>query len=186
MRIIAGTARGRTFDAPKGKDTRPTLDRVKEAMFGMLQFDIPDSDVLDLFSGSGNLGLEALSRGARTVVMNDMSRDCTSIIRSNVEKLGFSQQAVVTEMDFVACIERMKREGRRFRFAFLDAPYADGTAAKAAVLLIQNGLIEDGGRILLEHAHAMPPEIPSDVAVIEQTRKYGMCAFSVIKEACSR
>ena len=186
MRIIAGSARGRTFDAPKGTDTRPTLDRVKEAMFGMLQFEIPGADVLDLFSGSGNLGLEALSRGARSAVLNDASHGCVQIIRRNVEKLGFGGRTVVTELDYAACIERMRREGRSFRFAFLDAPYADGTAAKAAVGLIEGGLIEPGGRILLEHAYAMPPELPETVAVIEKTRKYGICAFSVIREADSR
>ena len=83
MRIISGTARGRQFDAPAGKDTRPTLDRVKESIFGSIQFDIPDSCVLDLFSGSGNLGLEAASRGAKKVICNDYNRDCAEQIRKN-------------------------------------------------------------------------------------------------------
>ena len=77
MRIIAGTARGRRFDAPKGMDTRPTLDRVKEALFGSIQFEIPQSTVLDLFSGSGNLGLEAASRGASKVICNVKTQNCS-------------------------------------------------------------------------------------------------------------
>ena len=81
MRIISGSARGRPIQAPQGRDTRPTLDRVKESLFGILQFDIPGSRVLDLFAGSGNLGLEALSRGAEHAVFNDKARPCVNVIR---------------------------------------------------------------------------------------------------------
>ena len=81
LRIIAGSARGRKFDAPKGMDTRPTLERVKESLFGILQFELEGSSVLDLFSGSGNLGLEAASRGAAYVVCNDRSRECAEQIQ---------------------------------------------------------------------------------------------------------
>ena len=89
MRIIAGSARGRRFDAPEGRNTRPTLDRVKEAMFGMIQFDIENTQVLDLFSGSGSLGLEALSRGGAHCVFCDNDKKSIQVIKRNVEALGF-------------------------------------------------------------------------------------------------
>lgn len=89
MRIIAGTKRGQPIAAPKGRDTRPTLDRVKESLFGIIQFEIAGKTVLDLFAGSGNLGLEALSRGAEHAVFNDAARESAAVVRTNVERLGF-------------------------------------------------------------------------------------------------
>ena len=91
MRIIAGSAKGRSFDAPQGRDTRPTLDRVKEAIFGSIQFQMPGATVLDLFSGSGNMGLEALSRGAAAAYCVDASPECAALIRQNGEKLGLTE-----------------------------------------------------------------------------------------------
>ena len=88
LRIIAGSCRGRIFEAPKGLSTRPTLDRVKEAVFGSVQFQVPGAVVLDLFSGSGNMGLEAASRGASRVVCVDHDPACAALIRRNGEKLG--------------------------------------------------------------------------------------------------
>ena len=95
MRIIAGSARGRRFDAPEGRNTRPTLDRVKEAMFGMIQFDIENTQVLDLFSGSGSLGLEALSRGGAHCVFCDSDKKSIQVIKRNVEALGFGGRSEV-------------------------------------------------------------------------------------------
>ena len=92
MRIIAGSARGRRFDAPEGRNTRPTLDRVKEAMFGMIQFEIENTQVLDLFSGSGSLGLEALSRGGAHCVLCDSDKKSIQVIKHN-EKRRFSAES---------------------------------------------------------------------------------------------
>ena len=153
MRIIAGTARGRRFDAPKGMDTRPTLDRVKEALFGSIQFEIPQSTVLDLFSGSGNLGLEAASRGASKVICNDYNRDCAEQIRKNAKLLSLDAVVQVYSKDFASCLNDLARAGEQFDFVFLDAPYQGGTAQAAAdrVLLpdllprIVGGLLEPEG-----------------------------------------
>ena len=89
MRIVGGSARGRKIDAPEGLSTRPTLDRVRESIFGSLQFDIPGAEVLDLFGGSGAMGLEALSRGAARAVFNDADAAAVRLITANAEKLGF-------------------------------------------------------------------------------------------------
>lgn len=183
MRIIAGSARGRRFDAPKGMDTRPTLDRVKESLFGMLQFEIPGSSVLDLFSGSGNLGLEAASRGAARVVCNDRSRDCAGQIQINAKLLGLDSVTEVRCLDFAVCLETLKREGAAFDFAFLDAPYADKTAQRAAEMLFSLGLINSGGRVIVEHAATLPPNVSETIATLTDRRRYGSCAISVYEQA---
>ncbi len=172
MRIIAGSARGRRFEAPKGLNTRPTLDRVKESLFGILQFRIPDSDVLDLFSGSGNLGLEAASRGARSVVCNDHDRACASLIRSNAASLGLSERIQVLCLDYEAALKRLKQEEAAFDLAFLDAPYADGTAAAAAELLYRWKLMRTDGRVVIEHDRKLPPAIGASYCRVCDQRCY--------------
>ncbi len=180
MRIIAGSARGRSFEAPQGMDTRPTLDRVKEAIFGMVQFAIPQSTVLDLFSGSGNLGLEAASRGAARVVCNDQSRNCVKIIQKNADSLGLSSVMTVLQMDYTAAIDWFCLGGMKADVAFLDAPYADGTAQKAAELLFKRDCICADGVVILEHAWNLPPHGAPGLMRIEKTRKYGACGVSVL------
>ena len=179
MRIIAGSARGRRFDAPKGMDTRPTLDRVKESLFGMLQFDLPGSRVLDLFSGSGNLGFEAASRGAARVVCNDRSRDCAEQIKVNAKLLGLDGVTEVLCLDYAACLDRLSRENAQFDFSFLDAPYADGTAERAAEQLFLSNLVAKDGRVIIEHATNLPPKVGQQIARLLETRKYGNCAISI-------
>lgn len=181
MRIIAGSARGRRFDAPQGMDTRPTLDRVKESLFGILQFDIPGSSVLDLFSGSGNLGLEAASRGAQRVICNDHSRECAGQIQKNAAMLGLQDRIKVYCLDYAVCIDRLRYEGMRFDLAFLDAPYADGTAAKAAEKIFISGILKEGGRVVIEHAKDLPPAVDAALAEVTDRRNYGACAISIFE-----
>lgn len=181
MRIIAGAARGRRFDAPKGMDTRPTLDRVKEAIFGGIQFEVPGSVVLDLFSGSGNLGLEAASRGAARVCCNDRSAVCAEQIRQNAHRLGLAHTITVSQMDFSDCIRALAQQGLQFDFVFLDAPYADGTAAQAVHQLMKAGLLKPSGRIIVEHAPKLPPEVEEAPVVHVTTRRYGECAVTILK-----
>ena len=183
MRIIAGSARGRRFDAPKGMDTRPTLDRVKEALFGMLQFDIPGSSVLDLFSGSGNLGLEAASRGARQVICNDSSRACAEQIQANAKLLGLDAAVQVSCKDYAACLNDLAHSNRRFDFLLIDAPYRDGSAQKAAELAVSLGLLPPQGRVIIEHAADRLPAVDERLATRVQTRQYGACAVSIYERA---
>lgn len=179
MRIIAGSARGRQIEALPGLATRPTLDRVKEAMFGALQFDLPGSHVLDLFSGSGNLGLEAASRGAKLVICNDASADCATLIRKNAAAVRLSDVVTVMQLDYREAIRRLVISGVRFDFAFLDAPYASGFAVDAARLLFSEGLMQPQGLVLIEHSSSYAP--PDDVPGVmrrRRTRKFGACAVS--------
>jgi len=181
MRIIAGVARGRKLETPQGMDTRPTLDRVKEALFGSIQFDLPGSIVLDLFSGSGALGLEAVSRGANIAWLNDYSADCVRCIRQNATATGLSEQIRILQQDYRSAIDTLSAQGIRFDLVFLDAPYADGTAQDAAERLFRADMITDRGYIVLEHAVDLPPRDISGLMRIRKTKKYGICAFSILE-----
>lgn len=178
MRIIAGTARGRQFDAPKGSSTRPTLDRVKESLFGSIQFDIPNSQVLDLFSGSGNLGLEAASRGARRVVCNDYDRACAALIKKNAASLGLSDRVEVLNLDYLQAIDELCRREERFDFAFIDAPYHKDMAQQAAYLLFDRGLMTQNGTVIVEHDSKLIPKECPPTLVIKRTRLYGSCGIT--------
>ena len=135
MRIIAGTARGRKIEAPEGKNTRPTLDRVREYLFNILQMNIRGSRVLDLFAGSGALSLEALSRGAESATMVDSDRNANRIQRKNLESLGFTGQAEVMLRDWKQAVRELTREGRRYDLVFLDhrMPELDGMETLALI-----------------------------------------------------
>ena len=176
MRIIAGTKRGQAIAAPKGRETRPTLDRVRESLFGIIQFEIAGKTVLDLFAGSGSLGLEALSRGAEYAVFNDAARESVAIVRANVEKLGFTRQAAVYSLDYRAAIQAAARAGFRFGLVFLDPPYRAGL-----VCLKMAGVLAPGCRIIAEHAANLPPETPEGF-VLADRRKYGIAGLSIFEE----
>ena len=182
VRIIAGTARGRKIETLEGMETRPTLDRVKEAVFGSLQFRIPYAKVLDLFAGSGNLGLEALSRGAKRVVMNDRNPVCVEIIRRNIAMLGFSDAAETMNLDYAAAIDRLSREGASFDLAFLDPPYREGISEDAVRMLFERGLIRQDGLVVLEHAADLAPQPIEGVYRIRRSKKFGRCGYSLIEE----
>ena len=183
MRIIAGTARGRQFDAPPGSNTRPTLDRVKESLFGSIQFDIPDSTVLDLFSGSGNLGLEAASRGAKRVICNDHDRACAELIQRNAKKLNLDSIVKVVCKEFVNCLVDLKKSGEQFDFVFLDPPYLEGAAQMAIDAIFALGLLTEHGIVILEHADKFPPKINQPLARLKKTKRYGTCAVSIYERA---
>lgn len=182
VRIIAGDARGRKLETLEGLETRPTLDRVKEAVFGSLQFRIPYARVLDLFAGSGNLGLEAASRGAKRVVLNDRNPDCVGIIRRNIETLGFSEIAVTLNLNYEAAIDRLKADGEMFDLVFLDPPYREGLSENAVRLLFEKQLIAPEGIVVLEHAAELPPKDVPGIYRVIRTKRFGKCGYSRIEE----
>ena len=182
VRIIAGTARGRKLETLEGLETRPTLDRVKEAFFGSLQFRIPYAEVLDLFSGSGCLGLEALSRGAKRAVLNDRNPVCVEIIRRNIASLGFDGAARTMNLDYAAAIDRLSAEGAHFDLAVLDPPYREGLSEDAVKRLFQNGLMKSGGIVVLEHAAELAPQDAPGVFRVTKTKRFGKCGYSLIEE----
>lgn len=172
MRVIAGIAKGREIQSPKGMNTRPTLAKVKEAMFGMIQFDIEGAFVLDLFSGSGGLGIEALSRGADRCVFCDADRHAYSIVKANVERLGFSDSASVFYGDSIALLDRLAADGARFDIVLLDPPYESGLESRAIARLLELELLNTGAILLCEHSKDAPPAFPAGFSV-GKARKYG-------------
>lgn len=132
MRIISGSARGRRLFTPEGMDVRPTTDKVKESLFSIIQFELADAAVLDLFAGTGQLGLEALSRGAACAVFVDASGKSLSTVKKNVELCGFSDRAKLVSGDSLAWLAR--QEGR-YDIVFLDPPYHKGLCDRALALL---------------------------------------------------
>ncbi len=169
MRVIAGKHRGRTLKEFKGRDIRPTSDRAKEAIFNILQFDIPGCSFLDLYSGTGGIGLEALSRGAEKVVFVDNSKESLKLLRENLAYL--KEQAEVYDSDALAYVGTTRE---KFDFIFLDPPYADD-ARGVVEAIAKNGVLNDGGRIIYEHSGKTVGEI--DGARLVDTRVYGIAVF---------
>lgn len=128
MRIVAGTARGRKLVSPEGMDVRPTTDKVKESLFNIIQFEVPDARVLDLFAGTGQLGLEALSRGAAEAVFVDASGKSLATVKKNAELCGFTDRAKLVHADALSWLSRGEGE---FDLVFLDPPYHKGLCDKA-------------------------------------------------------
>ena len=178
MRIIAGTARSRTIEAPRGRDTRPTLDRVRENLFNILRSDVPDSRVLDLFSGSGALALEALSRGARRAVLVDCDRQAHEVEVRNVRALGFEAQAEVLRCDWRDALRRLTAAGERFELFFLDPPYAmhDLTAVTAQLL----ELAAPDCLLVTEH-QAGHPYLVAEGWTQTDSRRYGYAGITMYR-----
>ena len=150
MRIIAGTARNRRIETPKGKNTRPTLDRVRENLFNILQTRIPDSAVLDLFSGSGALSFEAISRGAARAVLCDTDRDANRAERKNAEMLGFSDQTEIYCCDWKTVVRYMVDRGEQFDLVFLDPPYHQKFLENALKRISEIDILKSGAIIVCE------------------------------------
>lgn len=145
MRVITGTARGKKLKTLEGLDVRPTSDKVKEAIFSIIQFDLPGAEVLDLFSGSGQLGIEALSRGAKSCTFVDKSRLSVGCTRENVESCGFSDKSQIFNIDSADFLLRPNE----FDIALLDPPYRQGLFERVLPLL--ENKIRQGGTVVCEH-----------------------------------
>ena len=180
MRIITGKARGVKLDTLDGLDTRPTSERTKEAVFSMLQFDIANSTVLDLFSGSGQMGLEALSRGASRAYMIDASRRACEIIKKNVEKSRLKDGADVVCEDSISFLKRYK--GEKLDIVFLDPPYATDLIDKALRILYENDLLNPECYIVCESDRfdILGLENSSKYDIIK-TMKHGIAHITVLR-----
>lgn len=149
MRIITGSARGTKLDTLEGETTRPTTDKVKEAVFSMIQFDIEGRAVLDLFAGSGQLALEALSRGAARATLIDQSRDATAIITANAKKTHLYEKCRISTADYTSFIRGAA--GRdKYNIVFLDPPYNSGLLASSLNAIASSEILEQGAYIICE------------------------------------
>ncbi len=178
MRIIGGEAKGRSIDAPPGRNTRPTLDRIRENMFNILQADVPGSRVLDLFAGSGALSLEALSRGAENAVLTDHDRKAAETERKNIEKLRYEDRTRVLQCDWKKAAETLKNEKAKFDLVFLDPPYAMTDLRNVFSSLIP--LIHNDTLVVLEHEAGRQYETGNAFEAIKE-RAWGFCAVSVYR-----
>ncbi len=147
MRVITGKARGIVLKAPDGMATRPTADRVKEALFSIIQFDVPNAKVLDLFGGTGQLGIEALSRGAKSAVFVDERHESCEIIKENLRRTKFIELSRVVRADYAAFLRNCKE---KYDLIFLDPPYAEVFLEKSLKMITEIDILQSGGIIITE------------------------------------
>ncbi len=167
MRIISGTARGRRLKELPGLHTRPTTDKVKESIFNIIQFDVEGRRVLDLFGGTGQLGIEALSRGAERAVFVDAGREAAKIIQENLEMTGFSRQARVVRGDALSFLGSCRE---KFGLAFLDPPYAADLMDQALKQMAAIDIMTENGIIICESSlEKVLPQLPGPY---EKGREY--------------
>ncbi len=174
MRVIAGKFKGRKLDVPK-TTLRPTLDRTKETLFNILQADIPEAHILDIFSGSGSLGLEALSRGAASCVFVDVNKDAVKTIKANCEKCGCLSQSTVLNLSYDSAIGSLKQ---KFDVVFADPPYHDGLYYDVLKRLEKSDVLSKDAIIVFEHDTAN--QLPDSVGNLSKYRvkTMGKCSFS--------
>ena len=178
MRVISGKVRGLKLISPPGEDTRPTLDRVKEAVFSMILPFIMDAKVLDLFSGSGALGIESISRGALNAVFVDNSNSAIKCIHSNVKSANFNDVSTIIQKDFAAFLKENKNA---YDIIFLDPPYLKNMYAQTLEKILENNTLSQNGIIVLEYDHtAVSISVPDGLSIIKE-KKYGRVGVMVLK-----
>ena len=150
MRVISGTARGTKLNSIEDLSTRPTLDRVKESLFNIIQNQIQDSIVLDLFSGSGAIGIEFLSRGCRTAYLCDNSNKAINMIRQNLERTRLQDNAIVINKDYKKCLQQIANNNIAFDIIFIDPPYKDDIAVDSVQEILSLNLLKKDGIIIIE------------------------------------
>lgn len=181
-RVVAGRFRGIILDAPKGDNTRPTGDKVKEALFSIIQTRVPDSEFIDLFSGTGGIGIEALSRGASSVVLVEKSGQACGVIKTNLNKLHLDEDddIVLMKLGFDAALNNLADEGRKFDIIFMDPPYrmAQKTAQIAAQIISERDLLNEDGMFIVEHSSELP--FVTDVINMKLNRscRYGLAMLT--------
>ena len=167
MRVITGKARGVNLKTPEGMRTRPTTDRVKEALFSAIQFDIPAASVLDLFGGTGQLGIEALSRGAKRAVFVDESEKACQLIRENLRRVKMERDSSVVRSDYLAYLSRCRE---KFNIIFLDPPYAEVFLENALKMITEIDILRSGGIIVTERP--LGKELPYEFEGYTRSKDY--------------
>ena len=179
MRVISGRARGTMLKTPDGLATRPTSDRVKEALFSIIQFDLPNAKVLDLFGGTGQLGIEALSRGAKNAVFVDERADACRLIQENLKRTKLESFARVVRSDYLAFL---KSDQEKYDIILLDPPYAEIFLENALKTITEIDILQSGGIIVTER----PCEKPLDVEFPGYSRskdyKYGSTVLTLYRK----
>lgn len=179
MRVIAGKAKGIQLKTPEGMLTRPTTDRVKEALFSIIQFELPGAEVLDLFGGTGQLGIEAMSRGALKAVFVDSRKDACQLIRTNLQRTHFETQSSVVQCDYMDYLNRTKE---KFQIILLDPPYAEVYLENAIKKITEIDILQSGGIIIAERP--LGKDLPWEFEGYERSRdyKYGKILLTLYRK----
>ena len=180
MRVITGKARGIQLKTPDGMLTRPTADRVKEALFSIIQFEIPNAAVLDLFGGTGQLGIEALSRGAKNAVFVDAREDACNLIRENLRRTKLESSGRVIRgdyMDYLRCCHE------QFDIIFLDPPYAEVFLENALKYITEIDILRSGGIIVTERPLEKALSAEYDGFARSRDYKYGKTVLTLYRRA---
>jgi 16S rRNA (guanine966-N2)-methyltransferase len=172
VRIISGSAGSRRLRAPAGAGTRPTADKVRQAIFNILGPPPAEAAVLDLFAGAGGLGLEALSRGAARAVFVDQAPAALRCLRDNVAALEAAAQSEIVAGEGLRALRKLGAAGRRFHWIFVDPPYASDLAARALAEIARHGLLAEGGVAVIEHDRRHPTDAPPGLVQADR-RRYG-------------
>ena len=180
MRVITGKARGIQLKTPEGLSTRPTADRVKEALFSIINFDIPGAKVLDLFGGTGQLGIEALSRGAASAVFVDAREDSCKLIRENLKRTKLEQDAKVIRSDYLDYLNRCREQ---YNIIFLDPPYAEVFLENAIKRITEIDILQSDGIIVAERP--LGKELPWEFEGFTRSKdyKYGKVLLTIYRKA---
>ena len=180
MRVITGKARGVTLKTPDGMTTRPTTDRVKEALFSIIQFEIPGANVLDLFGGTGQLGIEALSRGAKSCTFVDAGEPACRLIRENLKRTRLEAEGKVVRSDYLAFLKRCRET---YDIIFLDPPYAEVFLETALKCIAEIDILQSGGIIVAERP--LGKELPWEFTGYERSKdyKYGNTLLTIYRKA---
>ena len=179
MRVITGKARGVQLKTPEGMLTRPTADRVKEALFSIINFDIPGAAVLDLFGGTGQLGIEALSRGANSAVFVDQREDACKIIRENLRRTKLESQGRVVRSDY---LDYLRRSREKFDIILLDPPYAEVFLENALKCITEIDILKTDGIIVAERP--VEKELPFEFEGFTRSKdyKYGKTLLTIYRK----
>ena len=179
MRVITGKARGVTLKTPDGMTTRPTTDRVKEALFSIIQFEIPGANVLDLFGGTGQLGIEALSRGAKSCTFVDAGEPACRLIRENLKRTRLEAEGKVVRSDYLAFLKRCRET---YDIIFLDPPYAEVFLETALKCIAEIDILQSGGIIVAERP--LGKDLPWEFDGFQRSRdyKYGNTLLTVYRK----
>ncbi len=177
MRVIAGAFRGRRLHAPKGPGIRPTIDRVREAVFNIIASEVPDAQVLDLFAGTGAMGIEALSRGAARCVFVDQSAEAVRLVRENLELCGVEDRALVIRDGVPSAIRGLAARGERFELIFIDPPYGRGHLEKTMDIL--DAVAAPGALAVAEHFIKDESPVGLKIWTKKTERRYGDTLISI-------
>lgn len=180
MRVITGAARGVALKTPKGMETRPTAEKVKEALFSIIQFNLPGSRVLDLFAGTGQLGIEALSRGAQSAVFVDAREEACGLVRENLRRTRLEEKARVVRGDYQTFLTRCRE---KFHIVFLDPPYREEFLENAIKMITEIDILYSGGIIIAERplGKSLPEEIPGFLR--SKDYQYGKTLLTLYRRA---